>query len=154
MAFQALWKMISDPELAGREFRLGTRLVARQSACARRGRQYEFCGISCRRIDNVSLDNRKCGYGLVAKMSGEGPGDSSLRALVNPASASHPAISSNEYVSPLSVFTSILTAKNSAFKGPVRSGFTRNSAIAMVPPELSACRVFAKSTRLRSLPSL
>ncbi|MGC2659062.1 MAG: LacI family DNA-binding transcriptional regulator [Bryobacteraceae bacterium] len=32
VAFQALWKMIADPELAGREFRVGTRLVARQSA--------------------------------------------------------------------------------------------------------------------------
>ena len=32
VAFQALWKMISDPELAGREFRVATRLVARQSA--------------------------------------------------------------------------------------------------------------------------
>ena len=83
-------------------------------------------------------------------MSGEGPGDSSLRASVNPASASHPAISSKEYVPPLSVFTSMLTAKNSAFKGPVRSGFTRNSAMAMVPPGLRAWNVFARS-RLAAL---
>lgn len=32
LAFQALWAMISDPTLAGREFRVGTRLVIRQSA--------------------------------------------------------------------------------------------------------------------------
>src|SRR5579871_685868 len=32
VAFQALWTMISDPAAGGREFRLGTRLVARQSA--------------------------------------------------------------------------------------------------------------------------
>jgi hypothetical protein len=35
-------------------------------------------------------------YGLVAKTRGDGPGDSSLRALVNPASESQPAISSKE----------------------------------------------------------
>ncbi len=32
VAFQALWAMLLDPALAGREFRLGTRLVLRQSA--------------------------------------------------------------------------------------------------------------------------
>jgi len=30
-AFEALWTMLSDPELKGREYRLGTRLVIRQS---------------------------------------------------------------------------------------------------------------------------
>jgi len=30
-AFEALWTMLSDPELKGREHRLGTRLVVRQS---------------------------------------------------------------------------------------------------------------------------
>jgi LacI family transcriptional regulator len=38
VAFQALWKMIADPELAGREFRVGTHLVARQSAVPPRGK--------------------------------------------------------------------------------------------------------------------
>lgn len=38
VAFQALWKMIADPELAGSEFRVGTRLVARQSAVPPRGK--------------------------------------------------------------------------------------------------------------------
>lgn len=32
VAFDALWAMLADPQLAGREFRLGTRLVVRQSA--------------------------------------------------------------------------------------------------------------------------
>jgi DNA-binding LacI/PurR family transcriptional regulator len=32
VAFQALWSMISDPSASGSEFRLGTRLVVRQSA--------------------------------------------------------------------------------------------------------------------------
>jgi LacI family transcriptional regulator len=32
VAFQALWAMMADPELAGREYRVGTRLVVRQSA--------------------------------------------------------------------------------------------------------------------------
>jgi LacI family transcriptional regulator len=30
-AFEALWAMLSDPELKGREYRLGTRLIVRQS---------------------------------------------------------------------------------------------------------------------------
>jgi LacI family transcriptional regulator len=30
-AFKALWTMLSDPELKGREYRLGTHLVTRQS---------------------------------------------------------------------------------------------------------------------------
>ena len=34
VAFQALWTMMSDPDHAGREYRVGTRLVARQSARA------------------------------------------------------------------------------------------------------------------------
>ncbi len=34
VAFDALWAMLADPQLAGREFRLGTRLVVRQSAAA------------------------------------------------------------------------------------------------------------------------
>jgi len=33
-AFEALWTMLADPELKGREYRLGTRLVIRQSAAA------------------------------------------------------------------------------------------------------------------------
>jgi DNA-binding LacI/PurR family transcriptional regulator len=33
-AFEALWTMLSDPELKGREYRLGTRLVIRQSTAA------------------------------------------------------------------------------------------------------------------------
>ncbi len=31
VAFEALWAMMSDPELAGREFRVGTRLITRKS---------------------------------------------------------------------------------------------------------------------------
>jgi len=31
-AFQALWTMLSDPDATGREFRLGTRLITRQSS--------------------------------------------------------------------------------------------------------------------------
>jgi DNA-binding LacI/PurR family transcriptional regulator len=34
VAFEALWAMISDPTLAGREFRISPRLVVRQSCCA------------------------------------------------------------------------------------------------------------------------
>jgi LacI family transcriptional regulator len=34
VAFQALWAMMSDPERAGREYRVGTRLIVRQSAAA------------------------------------------------------------------------------------------------------------------------
>lgn len=34
VAFQALWEMISDPEHAGREFRVGTKLVVRQTTAA------------------------------------------------------------------------------------------------------------------------
>ena len=33
-AFDALWTMMADPELTGREFRVGTRLTVRQSATA------------------------------------------------------------------------------------------------------------------------
>jgi len=36
VAFQALWTMMSDPELAGREYRVGTSLIIRQSAGAPR----------------------------------------------------------------------------------------------------------------------
>ena len=54
----------------------------------------------------------------MARTSGEGPGDSRVRAFANPAAANHSEISSNEYVSPLSVLTSIFTAKNSPFTGP------------------------------------
>lgn len=32
VAFQALWAMMSDPDLAGREYRVGTRLIVRQSS--------------------------------------------------------------------------------------------------------------------------
>jgi len=32
VAFRALWAMMSDPDLAGREYRVGTRLIVRQSA--------------------------------------------------------------------------------------------------------------------------
>jgi LacI family transcriptional regulator len=35
-AFEALWTMLSDPELKGREYRLGTRLVVRQSTATPR----------------------------------------------------------------------------------------------------------------------
>ncbi len=37
VAFQALSAMLADPDLAGREFRVGTRLVMRQSADSSRG---------------------------------------------------------------------------------------------------------------------
>jgi len=37
VAFQALWTMMADPDMAGREYRVGTRLVARQSAVPCRG---------------------------------------------------------------------------------------------------------------------
>lgn len=37
VAFDALWEMMADPELAGREFRLGTRLIVRQSAAPPEG---------------------------------------------------------------------------------------------------------------------
>jgi LacI family transcriptional regulator, galactose operon repressor len=37
VAFQALWTMMADPDMAGREYRVGTRLVARQSALPVRG---------------------------------------------------------------------------------------------------------------------
>jgi DNA-binding LacI/PurR family transcriptional regulator len=36
VAFQALWAMLSDPSLTGREYRVGTQLVNRQSTLAPR----------------------------------------------------------------------------------------------------------------------
>ena len=32
VAFQALWAMLSDPNTGGQEYRLGTRLVTRESS--------------------------------------------------------------------------------------------------------------------------
>src|ERR1035441_10243440 len=66
-------------------------------------------------------------HGLVARMSGDGPGDSWRRGFWKPASSSQAPISSKEKVSPCWVLTSMLTAKKSPLTGPVRSLLTRNS---------------------------
>src|SRR5215468_8348739 len=49
-------------------------------------------------------------YVFVARMSGDGPGASSFRTFLKPASSSHLLISLKLNVSPVSVLTSICTA--------------------------------------------
>src|SRR5712675_2032144 len=56
-------------------------------------------------------------YDFVPSTSGDGPGASSVRAFLNPASSSQRLISLREKVSPLSVLTSILTANIKPFSG-------------------------------------
>src|SRR6266516_6521191 len=87
-------------------------------------------------------------------MSGDGPGASSLRTFLNPASSNQRLISLKLKVSPFSVLTSICTANMSAGSGSVRRSFTSHSAIAMTPPDFSARKVFLSNLRLRSSPSL
>src|SRR5271154_3694649 len=93
-------------------------------------------------------------YGFVARIKGEGPGASSNRASVKPASSNQPRISPNEKVSPSSVFTSMFAAKRSGITGPVRSSFTRNSAMAIVPPGASASNTLRNKLLLLASPSL
>src|SRR5215813_797100 len=81
-------------------------------------------------------------YGFVARMSGDGPGASSLRTFLKPASSSHFLISLKLKVSPFSVFTSICTENISEGSGFVRLSFTSHSAMAIVPPDFKARRVF------------
>src|SRR5216117_701137 len=64
-------------------------------------------------------------------MSGDGPGASSLRTFLKPASSSQLLISLKLKVSPFSVLTSICTANISEGSGLVRSSFTSHSAIAI-----------------------
>src|ERR1043166_3933973 len=72
--------------------------------------------------------------GLVARMSGDGPGASTLRTLLKPTPSSQFLISLKLKVSPRSVLTSICTANISECVGSVRRSFTSHSAIALVPP--------------------
>src|SRR5215208_1326729 len=81
-------------------------------------------------------------YGFVARMSGDGPGASSFRTFLKPASSSHFLISLKLNVSPFSVLTSICTENISEGSGSVRSSFTNHSAIAIVPPDFRARKVF------------
>src|SRR6187551_1247590 len=84
---------------------------------------------------------RHC-YGFVARMSGDGPGASSFRTFLKPASSSHFLISLKLKVSPFSVLTSICTENISDGSGLVRSSFTSHSAMAIVPPDFKARKVF------------
>src|SRR6266481_310614 len=84
---------------------------------------------------------RHC-YGFVARMSGDGPGASSFRTFLKPASSSHFLISLKLNVSPFSVLTSICTENISEGSGLVRSSFTSHSATAIVPPDFKARKVF------------
>src|SRR5262245_313965 len=81
-------------------------------------------------------------YGFVARMSGDGPGASSLRTFLKPASSSHFLISLKLNVSPFSVLTSICTENISEGSGFVRSSFTSHSAMAIVPTDFKARKVF------------
>src|SRR5882762_4631103 len=81
-------------------------------------------------------------YGFVARTSGEGPGAFSFRTFLKPASSSQFLISLKLKVSPFSVLTSICTANISEGGGLVRSSFTSHSAIAIVPPDFSARKIF------------
>src|SRR6266478_8120533 len=81
-------------------------------------------------------------YGFVARMSGDGPGASSFRTFLKPASSSHFLLSLKLNVSPFSVLTSICTENISEGSGLVRSSFTSHSAIAIVPPDFSARKIF------------
>src|SRR2546428_4303930 len=56
-------------------------------------------------------------YGLVARTSGDGPGASSLRTFLKPASSSQLLISLKLKVSPFSLLTSICTANMSEWTG-------------------------------------
>ena len=51
-------------------------------------------------------------WGLSAKINGDGPGAGTNPALANPASSSHPRISSKLYVPPAAVFTSMFTSNS------------------------------------------
>src|SRR6266404_3285119 len=84
----------------------------------------------------------RCYYGFVARMSGDGPGASSLRTFLKPASSSHFLISLKLNVSPFSVLTSICTENIREGSGLVRSSFTSHSAMAIVPPDFKARKVF------------
>ena len=75
-------------------------------------------------------------------MSGDGPGASSFRTFLKPASSSHFLISLKLNVSPFSVLTSICTENISEGSGLVRSSFTSHSAMAIVPPDFKARKVF------------
>src|SRR5215471_16945002 len=81
-------------------------------------------------------------YGFVARMSGDGPGASSFRTFLKPASSSHFLISLKLNVSPFSVLTSICTENISEGSGFVRPSFTSHSAMAIVPPDFRARKVF------------
>src|SRR5262245_13440785 len=81
-------------------------------------------------------------YGFVARMSGDGPGTSSFRTFLKPASSNHCLISLKLNVSPFSVFTSICTENISEGRGLVRSSFTSHSAMAIVPPDSNVRNVF------------
>src|SRR5262245_44589758 len=81
-------------------------------------------------------------YGFIDRMRGDGPGASSFRTFLKPASSSHCLISLKLNVSPFSVFTSICTENISEGSGLVRSSFTSHSAMAIVPPDFNARKAF------------
>ena len=62
-------------------------------------------------------------YGFVARMSGDGPGASSFRTFLKPASSSHFLISFKLKVPPFLVLMSICTENISEWSGLVRSSF-------------------------------
>src|SRR4029453_9292568 len=93
-------------------------------------------------------------YGFVARMSGDGPGALSFRTFLKPASSSHFLISLKLNVSPFSVLTSICTENISEGSGLERSSLTSHSAMAIVPPDFKARKVFLSNYHLRCPPSL
>jgi len=96
---------------------------------------------------------RHC-YGFVARMSGDGPGASTFRTFLKPASSSQFLISLKLNVAPFSVLTSICTENINGGTGFVRLSFTSQSAIAIVPPDFKARKFFLSNCLLRCSPSL
>src|SRR5947208_14538772 len=118
-----------------------------KAVCGANGKTISCCGQSClRHVKEADwrppLLVAHYQYGFVARINGEGPGASSLRTFLNPASSSQFLISLKLKVSPCSVFASICTANMSECVGSVRLSFTSHSATAMIPPGFSALKVF------------
>jgi hypothetical protein len=115
-------------------------LHGKGAAADRRFLRIRACSLRLPMRQAVHLDYL---VGLVATINrGASPGASTVRTFSKPAPLSHALISSSEKVSPWSEFTSILTAKIKAGRGPVRFVFTKISAMAIVPPGASASNAF------------
>src|SRR5262249_44959740 len=139
--------------LARREQRLTepVRLERHQPAVALRDPRRQFTGLR----HGISPDRSHCYFaGLSPRINGAGPGASNPRTFTNPACSSQDFISANVNVSPVSVWISMLSAKNRANGGPVRSSLGIISAMAMVPPGAKAAKTLRINSRLRFSPSL